>query len=61
MRVFLAAALERGGQHDEAAWEAEEVRAIQPDFSTRTWLETYPMTDREQARQLIEALARLGL
>ena len=61
VRVFLAAALERGGQHEEAAWEAEEVRAIQPDFSTRTWLETYPMTDRKQARELIAALARLGL
>ena len=59
--VFLAAALERGGKHDEAAWEADEVRAIQPDFSTRTWLDTYPMTDREQARELIAALARLGL
>ncbi|UHD15018.1 winged helix-turn-helix domain-containing protein [Thiocapsa bogorovii] len=61
VRVFLAAALELGGEHQDAEWEAEEIRAIHPDFSTDTWLETYPMTDRDQQQRLIKTLARLEL
>jgi TolB-like protein/DNA-binding winged helix-turn-helix (wHTH) protein/Flp pilus assembly protein TadD len=61
VRVFLAAALELGGEHEDAAWEAEEILAIHPDFATDAWLETYPMTDRDQQQRLITTLARLGL
>jgi TolB-like protein/Flp pilus assembly protein TadD len=61
VRVFLAAALELGGEHQDAVWEAEEILAIHPDFSTDAWLETYPMTDLSQQHRLIAALARLGL
>ena len=34
VRVFLAAALERAGEQRDAEWEAEEIRAIHPHFST---------------------------
>jgi TolB-like protein/Flp pilus assembly protein TadD len=61
VRVFLAAALERGGEHQDAAWEAEEILAIQHDFATDAWLDTYPMTDRGQQQRLGTTLARLGL
>jgi len=61
VRIFLAAALERGGRHEEAAWEAEEILAIRPDFSAEAWLESHPMTDEGQIRQLVAALADLGL
>jgi TolB-like protein/cytochrome c-type biogenesis protein CcmH/NrfG len=61
VHVFLAAALELGGEHQDAAWEAEEILAIQPDFMTDAWLETYPMTDRDQQHRLVTTLARLGL
>jgi len=61
VRVFLAAALERGGRHDEAAWEAQEILAIRPDFSAEAWLETHPMTSGGQIRQLVAPLADLGL
>ncbi len=61
VRVFLAAALELGGEHQDAAWEAEEILAIHPDFATDAWLETYPMTDRAQQHRLVTTLARLGL
>ena len=61
VRVYLTAALESAGEHDEAAWQAEEVRAIQPDFRTADWLRSYPMTDEGQRQQLIEATAPFGL
>ena len=61
VRIYLAAALELGGEHQDAAWEAEEILAIHPDFATDAWLETYPMTDHDQQQWLVTALARLGL
>jgi DNA-binding winged helix-turn-helix (wHTH) protein/TolB-like protein len=60
-RVYLAATLALAGDRDAASWEAEEVRALAPGFSTSKWLETYPMTDTGQKRQLIRLLAELGL
>jgi hypothetical protein len=61
VRVYLAAALERGGDRQAAEWEAEEIRAIDPNFSAQAWLETYPMTDPRQRERLISALDPLGL
>jgi TolB-like protein/DNA-binding winged helix-turn-helix (wHTH) protein/Flp pilus assembly protein TadD len=61
VRVFLAAALELAGEHQDAEWEAEEILAIHPEFATDAWLETHPMTDREQRHRLVTTLARLGL
>ncbi len=60
-RVYLAAALARVGDQDAAEWEAEELRAIQPEYTTRRWLATYPMTDEPQRERLVSVLAGLGL
>jgi hypothetical protein len=48
------------GDKAAAAWEAEEIRALQPGFSSRGWLETYPMTDVAQKAKLVKALRELG-
>jgi len=48
------------GDKAAAAWEAEEIRALQPGFSSRGWLETYPMTDVAQKKMLVQALGSLG-
>ena len=61
LHLYLAAALERSGDRAGAEWEVEEVRVISPDFSTKIWLETYPMTDVGQQERLISTLAGLGL
>jgi DNA-binding winged helix-turn-helix (wHTH) protein/TolB-like protein/Flp pilus assembly protein TadD len=61
VRVFLAAALERSGQQQDAEWEAQEILAIRPDFTTEAWLETFPMTDLAQRERLVTTMARLGL
>jgi hypothetical protein len=57
----LAATLTLAGDREAASWEANEVRVLAPSFSTSKWLETYPMTDVKQKRQLIRLLAELGL
>lgn len=61
VRVFLAAGLALGGDHQDAAREAEEILAIHPDFSTHAWLETYPVTNRDRQQRLVATLAKLGL
>ena len=59
--IYQAAALLLLGDQDGAAWEAEEIRTIAPDFSTRAWLATYPMTDQAQQARLVSALGQVGL
>jgi len=58
--VFMAAMHIAAGDKASARWEAEEIRALQPGFSGRSWLETYPMTDVTQKTKLINALGVLG-
>jgi DNA-binding winged helix-turn-helix (wHTH) protein/TolB-like protein len=58
--VYMAALHVTAGNKAAAAWEAEEIRALQPGFSSRAWLETYPMTDVTQKQKLVQALGRLG-
>jgi len=58
--VYLAALHVTAGNKAAAGWEAEEIRALQPGFSTRSWLETYPMTDVAQKTKLVQALGKLG-
>ena len=49
------------GDGDGAEWEAEEIRTLAPDFSIRTWLDTYPMTDAGQVERLTTAMGSLNL
>ena len=60
-RVLLAAALMAMGDHAAAKWEADEIRSLQPEFSIRTWLETYPMTSPGHRQRLLELLSKVGL
>jgi DNA-binding winged helix-turn-helix (wHTH) protein/TolB-like protein/Tfp pilus assembly protein PilF len=60
-RVYLAAALVAAGDPSGAKWEADEVRWLEPGFSTRRWLETYPMTDAKQRERLVALLGEVGL
>ena len=58
--IYMAALHVTAGDKAAAAWEAEEIRALQPRFSGRAWLETYPMTDTAQKAKLVKALGELG-
>jgi DNA-binding winged helix-turn-helix (wHTH) protein/TolB-like protein/Tfp pilus assembly protein PilF len=58
--VYMAALQVIAGDKAAAAWEGEEIRTLQPGFSVRVWLETYPMTDAAQKTKLVKALGELG-
>lgn len=58
--VYMAAVHVAAGNKTSASWEAEEIRTLQPGFSGRRWLETYPMTDIAQKTKLMRALGELG-
>lgn len=60
-RVSLAAALAAAGERDAALWEVEEVRVLEPQFSTRQWLKTHPMADPGQRQKITGLLAGVGL
>ena len=59
--VYMAALDVTSGNDAAAEWETQQIREIQPDFSVRGWLATYPMSDIGQQRRLVEALGRLAL
>jgi DNA-binding winged helix-turn-helix (wHTH) protein/TolB-like protein/cytochrome c-type biogenesis protein CcmH/NrfG len=59
--VYLAALNALAGDQAAAAWEGQEIRALQPDFSIRGWLDNYPMTDETQRISLLRALGGAGL
>jgi DNA-binding winged helix-turn-helix (wHTH) protein/TolB-like protein/Tfp pilus assembly protein PilF len=60
-RVYMAALHVRAGEKSDAAWQAQEIRALQPGFSGHGWLRTSPMADIGQKKKLLHALAALGL
>ncbi len=59
--IYLLATAVSRADADTADWEAEEIRAIEPDFNSGVWLETYPMTDKPQIDRLVEVLAHFEL
>jgi DNA-binding winged helix-turn-helix (wHTH) protein/TolB-like protein/Tfp pilus assembly protein PilF len=58
--VYLAVLHVTAGDKAAAAWEAEEIRALQQGFSGRSWLETHPLDDIAQKKKLLQALEALG-
>lgn len=59
-RVYLAATLRLASDHEAAAWQADEIRTIEPRFIVQKWLASYPMTDASQRRQLQSLLEAFG-
>lgn len=59
-RIYLAAAATRNQDTDTAEWQAAEINSLHPGFRLSAWLETYPMIDASQRRQLSMALGPLG-
>jgi DNA-binding winged helix-turn-helix (wHTH) protein/TolB-like protein/cytochrome c-type biogenesis protein CcmH/NrfG len=58
--IYMAAICVSTGDRACSTWEAEEIRALQPGFSVRDWLDTYPMSDDAQKAMLMRALGTLG-
>ncbi|HJY75886.1 MAG TPA: winged helix-turn-helix domain-containing protein [Burkholderiales bacterium] len=59
--IYMAVLYLAAGDKGAAAWKADEIRVLQPGFSSRRWLETHPLTDPSQKRKLVQALGELGL
>ena len=59
--VYMAALQVLLGDKSSAAWEADQVRALEPQFAAKRWLESYPMTDSEQRTKIMQALTQLSL
>jgi DNA-binding winged helix-turn-helix (wHTH) protein/TolB-like protein/Tfp pilus assembly protein PilF len=59
--IYMAVLHLAAGDKGAAAWKADEIRVLQPGFSSRHWLETHPLTDPAQKRKLVQAFAELGL
>lgn len=60
-RVFLSAALVASGQHTAARWEADEIIGVDPSFTLKRWIDTYPTTEESQKTQIFTLLAQVGL
>lgn len=61
LRVWLAAAYARAGQTDNARWEAEQVFALNPDFSPQRIRAAFPFRDPEDLDRFMEGLRIAGL
>src|SRR6185503_14104042 len=43
--VYMAALTLAQSDQAAAAWEADQIRALDPKFESKRWLDSYPMTD----------------
>lgn len=59
-RVYLAAVHLAAGDRAAAAWEAEEIRALKPDFTVQRWLATNPTADPALRGRLAGSMGQLG-
>ena len=60
-RVYAGATHLLAGRSAEAEWEAQEIRALQPDFARDAWMSTHPLKDNQTRKKLLDALAALRL
>jgi len=59
--VYMAALKVLLRDLSSAAWEADQIRALEPQFAAKRWLENYPMTNTEQRTKIMQALTQLSL
>ena len=57
--IYLAATLVLRGQQEEARWELEQIRTLEPAFNVREWLSRYPLADAGLRERLIHAFESL--
>ena len=59
--IYVAALDVLAGDKSAGAWEADQIRVLEPAFSAKFWLDSYPMTDNGQRTKLLLALDPLAL
>lgn len=58
--IYMAAVEDLAGNESLGAWEADQIRALEPAFSAKRWMDSYPMTDGGQKTKLLQALDPLN-
>jgi len=61
LRVWLTAACAQSGQIEDAEWEAEQILALNPDFSTERIRNSFPFKDPADLERFLEGLRLAGL
>lgn len=59
--IYLAAVYARMGKINEAKWEAEQVLALDPEFSLDYWARTQPYVSRARLEKMVTDLRSAGL
>ena len=61
MRVWLAAAYAQAGREEDAKWEAEQVLALNPDFSLQRIQQAFPFKDPADIERFLDGLRIAGI
>lgn len=61
LHVWLAAALAKSGRMDDALWEADQVKVLNPDFSLSRMTEAFPFKDPADQEHFLSGLREAGL
>jgi adenylate cyclase len=61
LHVWLAAAYARANRPDDAAWEAEQVLVLNPDFSVHRMESAFPFKDPADLNHFLRGLRKAGL
>jgi len=61
LHVWLAAAYAQAGMAEDASWEAEQVRALNPAFSLSAISDAFPFKHPQDRDHFVEALRKAGL
>ena len=61
LHVWLAASYAQAGQIEDAKWEAEQIRALNPEFKLPALSEAFPFKDRAIKERFLEGLRGAGL
>ena len=59
--IYLAAASAAANDRAAADWQVQEIRALDRDFTARSWLDNYPLASAPLRKRLEELLAKAGL
>jgi TolB-like protein/DNA-binding winged helix-turn-helix (wHTH) protein/Tfp pilus assembly protein PilF len=61
LHVWLAASFAQAGKLDDAEWEAEQVKVLNPQFSIAAIQKSYPFKDIADRQRFLEGLRKAGL
>jgi TolB-like protein/DNA-binding winged helix-turn-helix (wHTH) protein/Tfp pilus assembly protein PilF len=61
LHLWLAASYAQAGRIDDAQWEAEQIRVLNPEFNLSAVSEAFPFKDRAISERFLNSLRKAGL